>query len=76
MSVLKAGWEMMAEGIDAKRFHRLPCSRMTCLLDIAWLGNLAGQGAVLDAGVHASCIGAYMVALAVVLALHGDTHVS
>jgi len=49
---------------------------MTCLLDIAWLGNLAGQGAVLDAGVHASCIGAYMVALAVVLALHGDTHVS
>ncbi len=39
-------------------------------------GNLASQGAVLDAGVHASCIGAYMVALAVVLALHGDTHVS
>ena len=59
-----------------KRFHRPPCSRMTCLLDIAWLGNLAGQGAVLDAGVHASCIGAYMVTLAVVLALHGDTHVS
>ncbi len=27
---------------------------MTCLLDIAWLGNLAGQGAVLDAGVHAA----------------------
>jgi len=45
-------------------FHRPPCSRTTCLLDIAWLGNLAGQGAVLDAGVHASCIGAYMVALA------------
>jgi len=59
-----------------KRFHRPPCSRTTCLLDVAWLGNLAGQGAVLDAGVHASCIGAYMVALAVVLALHGDTHVS
>ena len=57
-------------------FHRPPCSRTTCLLDIAWIGNLAGQGAVLDAGVHASCIGAYMVALAVVLALHGDTHVS
>ena len=57
-------------------FHRPPCSRTTCLLDIAWLGNLAGQGAVLDAGVHASCIGAYMAALAVVLALHGDTHVS
>ena len=45
-----------------------------CLLDIAWLGKLAGQGAVLDAGVHASCIGAYMAAPAVVLALHGDTH--
>ncbi len=56
-------------------FHRPPCSR-TCFLDIAWLGNLAGQGAVLDAGVHASRIGADMVALAVVLALHGDTHVS
>ncbi len=46
------------------------------LLDIAWLGDLAGQGAVLDAGVHASRIGAYMVALAVVRTLHGDTHVS
>ncbi len=23
-------------------FHRPPCSRTTCLLDIAWLGNLAG----------------------------------
>ena len=57
-------------------FHRPPCSRTTCLLDIAWLGNLAGQGAVLDAGVHAFFIGAYMVALAVVLALHDDTHVS
>ena len=57
-------------------FHRPPCSRTTCLLDIAWLGNLAGQEAVLDAGVHASRMGAYMVALAVVLALHGDTHVS
>jgi len=59
-----------------KRFHRPPCSRTTCLLDIAWLGNLAGQGAVLDTGVHASCIGACMVTLAVVIALHGDTHVS
>ncbi len=57
-------------------FHRPPCSRTTCLLDHAWLGNLAGQGAVLDAGVHASRIGAYMVALAIVLTLHGDTHVS
>ncbi len=57
-------------------FHRPSCSRTTCLLDIAWLGNLASQGAVLDAGVHASRIGAYMVALAVVLALHGDIHVS
>ena len=37
---------------------------------------LAGHGAVQDAGVHASCVGAYMVTLAVVLALHGDTHVS
>ncbi len=26
--------------------HRPPCSRTTCLLDIAWPGNLAGQGAV------------------------------
>jgi len=59
-----------------KRFHNPPCPRTTCLLDIARLGTLAGQGAVLDAGVHASCIGAYMVTLAVVLALHGDTHVS
>ncbi len=57
-------------------FHRPPCSRTTCLLDIAWLGDLAGQGAVLDAGVYASRIGAYMVGLAVVLALYGDTHVS
>ena len=40
-----------------ERFHRPPCSRTTCLLDIAWLGNLAGQAAV-----HASRgrIGAYM----------------
>ncbi len=45
-----------------------------CLLDIAWPGNLAGQGHVPVAEV--SCIGAYMVTLAVVLALHDDTHVS
>ena len=57
-----------------KRFHKPPCSRTTCLLDIAWLGNVAGQGAVPDAGVHASCMGAYVVTIAVVLALHGDTH--
>ncbi len=38
--------------------------------------TLVGSAIELDAGVHASCIGAYMVALAVVLALHGDTHVS
>ena len=38
-------------------YHRPPCSTPTCLLDIAWLGNLAGQGAVLDAGVHAARIG-------------------
>ena len=50
-----------------KRFHRLPRSRTTCLLDIAWLGNLAGQGAVPVAGVHISCT--YMVTLA----LQGDT---
>ncbi len=47
-----------------------------CLLDIAWPGNLAGQGAVPVAEVQVSCIGAYMVTLAVVLALHGDAHVS
>ena len=58
------------------RFHRPPCSRTTCFLDTAWLGNLAGQGAVPVAGVHASCMGACMVTLAVVLVLHGDTHVS
>ena len=29
---------------------------------MVWLGSLAGQGAVLDAGVHASRIAAYMVA--------------
>ncbi len=54
-------------------FLRPPCPRTTCLLDNAWLGDLAGQGAVLDAGVHAFRIG---VALAVALTLHGDTHVS
>ena len=57
-------------------FHKPPCSRTTCLLDIAWLGNLAGQGAVPVAGVHISCMGTYMVTLAVLLTLHGDTHVS
>ena len=31
-------------------FHRPPCSRTTCLLDIAWLGNLSGQGTVPAAG--------------------------
>jgi len=57
-------------------FHRPPCSGTTCLVEIAWLGNLAGQGAVPIAGVHISCMGTYMVTLAVFLALHGDTHVS
>jgi hypothetical protein len=50
------------------RVHRPLCSMTTCLLDIAWLGTLAGQGVVPVAGVHASCMGAYMVKLAVVLA--------
>jgi len=59
-----------------ERFYSPQCSRTTCLLDIARLGNLAGEGAVPDAGVHASCIGAYMATLAFVLALHGDTRVS
>jgi len=54
-------------------FHGPPCSRTICLLDIAWPGNLAGQGAVPVAKVQVSCIGAYMVTL---VALHGDTHVS
>ncbi len=58
------------------RFRRPPCSRTTCLVDIAWLGNLAGQGAVPVAEVHVSCMGIYMVKLAVLLALHSDTHVS
>ncbi len=57
------------------RFHRPPCSRTTCLLDIAWLGNLAGQGAVSVAGSHISCMGTCIVTLAVLLALQGDTHV-
>ena len=57
-------------------FHRPPCSRTTCLLDIALLGNLAGQSAVPVAVVQVSCIGTYRVTLTVLLALHGDTHVS
>ncbi len=57
-------------------FHRPPCSRTTCLLDIAWPGNLAGQGAVPVAEVHVSCMGTYRVTLAVLLALHGGTLVS
>ena len=48
---------------------------MMCLLDIAWLGNFASQGAVSIAGVHISCMATYIVTLAVVLASHGDTHV-
>ena len=59
-----------------ERFHRPPCSSTTCLHEFAWLGNIAGRGAVSDAGVHASCIGAYVVKLAIVFALHGNTHVS
>ena len=58
------------------RFRRPPCSRTICLVDIAWLGDLAGQGAVPVAEVHASCMGTYVVTLAVLPALHGDTHVS
>ena len=58
------------------RFHRSPCSRTTCLVDIAWFGYLAGQNAVPVAEVHIPCMGTYMVTLAVLLALHGDTHVS
>jgi hypothetical protein len=38
--------------------------------------NLAGQGAVPVAEVHSSCMGTYMVTLAIRLALHGATHVS
>jgi len=57
-------------------FQRPPCSRTTCLLDIAWLGSLAGQSAVPVAEVHVSCMGTYRVTFAVLLALHGDTHVS
>ncbi len=40
------------------RFHRPPCSRTTCLVDIAWLGNIAGQGA-------SPCLGIHMVRLAI-----------
>ena len=70
--------------------HRPPCSRTTCLLDIAWLGSLAGQSAVPVAEVHnfcmggqsavpvaevhVSCMGTYRVTVAGLLALHGDTH--
>ena len=41
-----------------------------------YVKSTTSRKTVLDAGVHASCIGAYMVTLAVVLALHGDTHMS
>ena len=57
-------------------FHRPPCSRTMCLLDIAEPGNLAGQGAVPVAEVQVSCMGTCRVTLAVLHALHGDTHVS
>jgi len=56
--------------------HGPPCSRTTCLLDVAWLGNLAGQSAVPVAEVHISCMGTYRVTVAVLHALHGDTNVS
>ena len=54
-------------------FLRPPCSRT---IDIAWLGNLVGQGAVPVAEVHISCMDTYRVTLAVLLALHGCTHAS
>ena len=44
-------------------FHRPPCPGTTCLLDIAWLGNLAGQGAVPIAEGHFPCMGIYMITL-------------
>jgi len=47
--------------------HRPPCSRTACLLDIAWPGNLAGQGAVPIAEVQVPCSGTYRVTLAVLL---------
>ena len=56
--------------------HMFSQARTTCLLDIAWLGNLAGQGAVPVAEVHISCMGTHRVTRGVLLALHGVTHVS
>ena len=58
------------------RSHRPPCSRTTCLVDLGWLGNLAGQGGVPVAEDHVSCMGTYLVTLAVLRALHGGTQVS
>ncbi len=49
------------------RFHGPPCSRTTCLVDIAWLG----QSAMPVAEVHIPCMGTYMVTLAILLALLG-----
>ncbi len=47
------------------------CAWTTCLVDIAWLGNSAGQSAMPDAEVRIACMDTYMVTLASLLALLG-----
>ena len=56
-------------------FHGPPCSEMICLLDVAWLGNLAGHIALPVADIR--MLGhTYCMHMTFFLHASVDTHVS